>query len=136
MNPCIKMLISAISYSQPFALIYIGYRAHIFDRKKFCFIKRPNFLMPKMKNLIFLKTMHDITTKIHHKVGFVNGQKIVGLKSQSSEVYFWREKLDEILPGQIGHCVLLARINTFFGILLTFSRDLYMVFSRYFALIL
>ena len=48
--------------------------------------------------------MHDITTKIHHKVGFVNGQKIVGLKSQSSEVYFWREKLDEILPGQIGHC--------------------------------
>ena len=59
--------------------------------------------MPNMKNLIFLKTMHDITTKIQHKVGFINGQKIVSLKSLSSEVYFWREKLDEILTGQIGH---------------------------------
>jgi len=78
------MLISAILFSQPFAPIYIGYRAHIFDGKKFCSIKRPNFLMQKMKNLFFVKTKHDITTKIQHKVGFANTQKIVSFKSISS----------------------------------------------------
>ena len=31
-------------------------------------------------------------------------QKIVGFKSVSSEVYFWRVNLDEISPGQIGYC--------------------------------
>ena len=87
-TPCMKMLISAILFSKAFASIYVGYRAHIFDRKKFCFIKRPNFFMQKMKNLVFVKTMHDITTKIQHKVGFVNAQKILGFKSVSSEVYF------------------------------------------------
>ena len=65
------MLISAILFSQPYAPIYIGYRAHIFDKKKFCFIKRPYFLMQKMKKLIFVKTTLYITPKIQHKVGFV-----------------------------------------------------------------
>ena len=51
--------------------------------------------------------MHDITTKIQHKVGFANTQKIVSFKSISSEVYFWRENLDEISPGQIGYCALV-----------------------------
>ena len=32
-----------------------------------------------MKNQFFVKIMHDITTKIQHKVGFVNKQNIVGL---------------------------------------------------------
>ena len=42
-----------------------------------------------------------IITKIQYKVGFVNAQKIVGFKSVSSEVYFWRENLDEISPSQL-----------------------------------
>ena len=50
--------------------------------------------------------MHDITTKIQDKVGFVNTQKEVGFKSVSSEVYFWRENLDVISPGKIGYCVI------------------------------
>ena len=54
-----------------------------------------------MKIFIFVKTMLYITTKIQHKVGFFNAQKIVGFKSVSSEVYFWRENLDEISPSQL-----------------------------------
>ena len=57
-----------------------------------------------MKNLFFVKTLHDITTKIQHKVGFVNTQNIVGFKSVSIEVYFGRENFHEISSGQIGYC--------------------------------
>ena len=53
------------------ASIYIGYRAHIFDRNKLCFIKTHYFLMRKMQKMNFVKTMFDITTKIQHNVGFV-----------------------------------------------------------------
>ena len=46
--------------------------------------------------------MHDFTTKIQHKVGFVNAQKkAVGFESVSIEVYFWRENLDEISSYQV-----------------------------------
>ena len=40
-------------------------------------------------------------------MGFVNTQKIVSFKSFSSEIYFWRENLDEISPGQIGYCAMI-----------------------------
>ena len=75
--------------------ISIGYRAHIFDTKKFCFIKRHKFLMQKMKNLNFVKTMLDITTKIQHKVGFVITHSIAGFNSFWNEVYFWQDSLHD-----------------------------------------
>ena len=51
---------------------YIGYRAHIFEKKKFCFIIR------------------------RHKVGFVITQLIVGQKIVLIGVYVWRKKPHEI----------------------------------------
>ena len=57
-----------------------------------------------MKKLNFVKTMLEITIKIQYKVGFVIARQIVGFKSVWNEVYFWRETLQEISPGQIGYC--------------------------------
>ena len=103
-NPHIGMLISVIFLSWHNASIYNGYRAHIFDTKKFCLIKRHYFFMQKIHNLNFVKT-----TKIQHKLGFVITHCIVGYKSIYIEVYFWRETLQEISTGQIGYCCAIVR---------------------------
>ena len=106
-NPHIGMLISVIFLSWHNASIYNGYRAHIFDTKKFCLIKRHHFLMQKIKKLNFVNAMLDITTKIQHKVGLVIINYIKSFKSVWNKLFSWREPLQEISLGQIGYCAKL-----------------------------